>query len=383
MFLRSNAPCISASVFTAFGAARALAAALALSAATSTHADELLDYLDARGLDSLAALRIEALADAAAGEEKAQLLDRLAELFSRMLDASIDPAVQARLLGRADELARGVTSAKGDALRVAAARARYRTAARTAESIRAGMPGDANGAAELLSQQIDSLLEISARAEKRANEIDRRIDSNDAMKAEVLQESKDRETALAGVSRYLAAWSLVYRGFLRDDPKDSDRAVSIFLPLLGGRDGKLAPSEVSEPLRADELYASAILGLALAKAPSGGYAEAARWLDLLDFNDTYPSVRDVRVGWSLVAALEARAFTEARKLLGEIAPREDAGNWARVAASRAVERVDPGTGRRGLAVGEAASGQIDLELRLFGASDRDAFLRLQDAAVIP
>ena len=338
MFLRSNAPCISASVFTAFGAARALAAALALSAATSTHADELLDYLDARGLDSLAALRIEALADAAAGEEKAQLLDRLAELFSRMLDASIDPAVQARLLGRADELARGVTSAKGDALRVAAARARYRTAARTAESIRAGMPGDANGAAELLSQQIDSLLEISARAEKRANEIDRRIDSNDAMKAEVLQESKDRETALAGVSRYLAAWSLVYRGFLRDDPKDSDRAVSIFLPLLGGRDGKLAPSEVSEPLRADELYASAILGLALAKAPSGGYAEAARWLDLLDFNDTYPSVRDVRVGWSLVAALEARAFTEARKLLGEIAPREDAGNWARVAASRAVEK---------------------------------------------
>ena len=315
-----------------------VACAVALGAPAAARADELLEYLDARGLDSLAALRLEELAGAASGEEKAQLLDRLAELFARMLDNTADPATQARLLGRADELAAKIQTSKGDSLRVAAARARYRSAARVAEAIRAGMPGDAKGAIDLLTQQIDTLLEISARAEKRATDIDRRIDSSEGMKAESMQEAKDRETALAGVSRYLAAWSLVYRGFLRDDTKDADRAATIFLPLLGGRDGKLLPSEVSEPLRADELYASAILGLALAKAPTGGYAEASRWLALLDHNETFPAVRDARAGWSMVAALEARAFAAARENLAKLSSRDDAGNWARVAASRALER---------------------------------------------
>lgn len=315
-----------------------LAAVVALGAAQPTRADELLEYLDARGLDSLAALRLEELAGAASGEERAQLLDRLAELFAKMLDEATDPAVQAHLLGRADELAEKIVSSKGDSLRVSAARARYRSAARVAEAVRAGLPGDAKGAADLLSQQIDTLLEISARAEKRANDIDRRMDAGDGMKGAAMQEAKDRESALAGVSRYLAGWSLVYRGFLRDDTKDADRAAAIFVPLLGGRDGKLLPSEVSEPLRADELYASAILGLALAKAPTGGYAEASRWLALLDHEETFASVRDSRAGWSMVAALEARAFSAARENLAKLAAREDAGNWARVSASRSLER---------------------------------------------
>jgi hypothetical protein len=319
-------------------AAAHVALSLALAAGTSLHADDVLDYLDARGLDTLAALRIEELARDAAPAEKAQLLDRLAELYSRMLDETTDPAAQARLLGRGDELADRIQTAKGDALRVAAARARYRTAARVAENVRAGLPGDVDGAVALLSQQIDTLLEVSARAEKRANDIERRIDGDRAVEAESLQTAKEREQALSGVARYLAAWSLVYRGFLRDDSRDSERAASIFIPILGGRDGKLVPDDVSEPLRADELFASSILGLALAKAPTAGFTEAMRWIALLDFEETAASVRDAREGWSMVAALEARAFKSAREILARLAVREDAGNWARVAASRAVER---------------------------------------------
>lgn len=337
MCLRSEASTIPMPRLPRRIVALVLAAACALGASRAARADELLEYLDARGLDSLAALRLEELAGAANGEEKAQLLDRLADLFARMLDNATDPAAQAHLLGRADELADKIVSAKGDNLRVSAARARYRSAARVAESIRAGLPGDAKGAADLLTQQIDTLLAISARAEKRANDIDRRMDGSDGMKGASLQDAKDRENALAGVSRYLAGWALVYRGFLRNDTKDDDRAAGIFLPLLGARDGKLAPNEVSEPLRADELYASAILGLALSKAPTGGYAEASRWLALLDHEETFPAVRDSRAGWSMVAALEARAFSAARELLSKLGVREDAANWARVAASRSIE----------------------------------------------
>ena len=322
-------------------------------------ADEILEYLDSHGLSSLAALRLETLANAASGEEKAQLLDRLAELFARALDDASDPAAQARLLVRADELADKIQSAKGDLLRVAAARARYRSAARVAESIRAGMPGDADGAVALLTQQIDTLLEVSARAEKRSSDLDRRLDASDGMRADAMQEARERENAIAGVSRYLAAWSLVYRGFLRDDPRDADRAAGIFLPLLGAREGKLTPGDVSEPLRADELYASSILGLALAKAPSGGYAEAQRWLELLDHRETFAPLRESRAGWSMVAAVEARAYAAARENLAKLSTREDAANWARVAAARSIER----SGGVGASDGGAANNDARLLLR--------------------
>jgi len=316
-----------------------LACAALAAPASAARADELLDFLEARGLDAIATVQLERLAEAATGEEKAQLLDRLADTFARLLDSTDESGELARLLGRADDLAERLEkSPKADNLRVAAARARYRTAARVAESVRAGLPGDANAAAELLTQQVEILLEVSERAEKRANEIDRRIDPEKAMMAERRRAERDAQSGLAGVARYLAAWSLVYRGFLRDEPRDSARAASIFLPLLGARDQRLLPSEVSEPLRSDELFASAILGLALAKAPNAGFGEAERWMALLAYEDTHPSVREARLGWTMIAALEARSFAAAREYLAKIAPRDDAANWARVAASRAVEK---------------------------------------------
>lgn len=314
-----------------------IACAAAVAAAQPVRADELLEYLDSHGLDALAALRVEELAAAASGDERAQLLDRLADIYARMLDTTADSAAQTRQLERADALAARIATAKGDGLRLAAARARYRSAARVAEAIRAGLPGDSNAAVEVLTQQIEVLVDVAARADKRANELDRRINSDKVLEAQSLQEQKSREESLAGISRYLAAWSLTYRGFLTGEHKDSDRAVGIFLPILGAREGKLEPSEVSEPLRADELYASAILGLALAKAPTGGYGESARWLALLDFGETAAAVREVRYGWSLIAALEARAFGPARELLAKVAPRDDAANWARIAVARSVE----------------------------------------------
>ena len=316
-----------------------IACAALLAPAAPSSADELLDFLESRGLDAMATVQLERLAESATGDERAQLLDRLADTFARLLDATDESSELARLLARADNLAERLEkSPKADNLRVAAARARYRSAARVAESVRAGMPGDANGAAELLTQQVEVLLEISERAEKRANEIDRRIDPDKTMLAERRRAERDAQSGLSGVARYLAAWSLVYRGFLRDEPKDSARAASIFLPMLGARDQRLLPSEVSEPLRADELFASAILGLALAKAPNAGFGEAERWMALLDYEDTHASVRDARLGWTMIAALEARSFGAAREYLAKIAPRDDAANWARVAASRAVEK---------------------------------------------
>ena len=309
-------------------------------------ADDLLDYLQAQGLDSLAALRIEELVEAATGDERDQLSDVLADLYTRMLDANSDPRAQSKLLARADAIAAGTSAAsdanrlstsKRDRLRIAAARARYRDAASVAERIRAGSALDPAASIESLGAQADELMQVAQRADKRATELNRRFDRESGLGRDLLAEEIDGERGCAGQARFLAAWSLLYRGFLAKDRGDSERAEALFAALLGARDGKLTPAEVSEDLRRDEAYAAAILGLALAKARIAGYSESVRWLALLDSPQTHPSLRDSLPGWSMVAALDARAFKQARDALAALASHDDAANWARVAVARAIE----------------------------------------------
>ena len=339
-------------MFRQSSALRILALSFALALSAAVRGDDLLDYLEARGLDALAALRVEELAATASPDDRAQLLDRLAELFARLLDASNDPGTQARLLARADELAAGLSTAKGDGLRVSAARARYRDAARLAEGIRAGIAADPASALAVLEAQSALLLATADRAEKRATEADRRADRAQGIGRELILADVQAERSLAGQARYLAAWSMLYRSFLAADRGDAERAQQIFAGLLGGRDGKLTPKEVSEDLRSDEAFASAILGIALAKSTLDGFGEGARWLALLDSDDTFEGTRTALPGWTMVAALEARAFKAAREQFTKLASRDDAANWARVAVSRSVEY---GASASGADAAEAAS----------------------------
>jgi hypothetical protein len=317
----------------------ALAAALSawMAAPSAARADDLLEYLESRGLDALAAQRLEDLSRTANADDRAQYLDRLADLFTRMLDAAPEGAGQQAILARADALAATLASGRGDQLRVAAARARYRSAARVAESVRAGILADVEKAAASLSAEASLLLAVAERSDKRAADLDRRLDRVDGIGRDLLSQQVDRERSLAGQSRYLAAWCLLYRGTLVRDKGDLAAAEKLFIAMLGGRDGALAPGEVSEDLRSDEAFASAILGLALVKARTAGYSEATRWLALLDSRDTSPSIRASLGGWTMVAALDAGAFKSARSAFERLAGREDVANWARVAAARAIE----------------------------------------------
>ena len=322
-------------------AIRILTLVAALAAPAVARADDLLDYLEARGLDTLAAQRLQDLARTATPDDRAQYLDRLADLLSRMLDTTPEGAEQQRVLAEADALAESLATARGDQLRVAAARARYKSAARVAEGIRAGIAGDAQAAADTLGAQASILLSVAERADKRGSDLDRRLDREEGIGRDLVEEQVDRARSLAGQSRYLAAWCLLYRGTLTRGKSDVERAEKLFVAMLGGVDGQLAPGEVSEDLRGDEAFASAILGLSLAKARTAGFSEASRWLALLDSKDTHPSVRTALPGWTMVAALDAGAFKAARTAFTKIASREDAANWARVAAARAIE--DGGT----------------------------------------
>ncbi len=299
--------------------------------------DETLDFLEARGLDALAALKLEALAEGATGEVRNGYLERLADLYARLLEAQAGGDGESRLLARADRLAGEIAVAKGDLLRVAAAQARYREAAGIAERIRAGAPIDPGDAIALLAEQERVLLGAADRAEKRGSDADALLDRAEGLARDLAAARVDRERGLAARARFLAAWSLVYHGLLAREQESFAEAETLFANMLGAREGRLAPADVSEDLRADDAYASAILGLALAKARTAGYSEAQRWLALLDHETTAPAIRDAAPGWRMVAALDARAFAPAREAFATLALRDDAANWARVAVARAVE----------------------------------------------
>ncbi len=315
-----------------------LALALVAGGARASAApDDTLDYLEARGLDALAALRLESLAEGATGDLRNGYLERLADLYARLLDERAGTDGETRLLERADRLADELAVAKGDLLRVAAAQARYRRAAGVAERIRAGAPVDPAEAIALLAAQERVLLGAADRADKRAADADRVLDRADGLARDLAADRVDRERALAARARFLAAWSLVYHGLLARETTSFAEAETLFADMLGANEGRLSPADVSEDLRADDAFASAILGLALAKARTSGYSEAGRWLALLEHDGTAPAIRDAAPGWRMVAALDARAFAAAREAFEPLALREDAANWARVAVARAVE----------------------------------------------
>lgn len=304
-------------------------------------ADDTLEYLESRGLDELSVRRLEELARATEGEMRAAHLERLATLVARMLDESAEGPAQERLLARADALVASIDTTRGDQLRLAAARTRYRAAARTAESIRAGIAADGARAASTLEAQAAELLRIAGRADERVKALDRRLDRSEGLGRDILDERLAEERSLAGQARFLAAWSLLYEGWLARTQPELEQAKQLFADMLGARDGQLVPADVSEDLRREEAFASAILGLALVKARLDGHAEATRWLALLESRETVASIRDAIDGWKMVAALDGGGFESARRSFARLSGREDIGNWARVAVARSVE--DGGT----------------------------------------
>jgi hypothetical protein len=142
--------------------------------------------------------------------------------------------------------------------------------------------------------------------------IDRRLDRSDGLGRDILEEQLSEERSLAGQARFLAAWSLLYKGWLARTKPDLEQAKVLFGDMLGARDGQLAPADVSEDLRREEAFASAILGLALVKARLDGHAEAVRWLALLESRETVASIREAIDGWKMVAALDGGGFESAR-----------------------------------------------------------------------
>ncbi len=331
--------------------------------ASPVRADELADWLEARGLDGLLATRLELVARDSNGDELKRVRERLATTYARLLDLSARGVERDALLERAE---RALTESAGfaaDVLGLAISRARYRVAAEIAEDTRAAVrvPSEANARALAeLGVVLPALEQLQAQSLKRAQDLDRRIDSLVGLTQDLARADIQRAEAIATECRFLRAWGLLYKGLLSESVEDSGAAAQLFLDIAGARNGHMDPAEVSLDLRTEEAFASAILGLGLAKAETQGYGEASRWLQLLEVSSAFEGIRTRLDGWRLAAAIRAKDWTAAKKLLRALAAQSTVETaWFRVAAAGGLRAVTQGTdGGEALALAQDAIAQL-------------------------
>ncbi len=338
------------------------------------HADEVADWLEARGLDGLLATRLELIARDSTGEDLKRVRERLVATYARLLDLSVRGAERDALIARAEGALRERSGFASDLLDLAIARARYRTAAEIAEDMRAAvrLPADATSHAMAQLAAVLPVLEtLQTQSLKRAQDLDRRIDSLVGLTQDLARSDITRAEQIATECRFLRAWAMLYKGLLGETTAESEAASQLFMEIAGARSGRLEPSEVSLDLRTEESFASTILGIGLAKAETQGFGEASRWLNLLEVPQAFEGIRARLDGWRLAAAIRAKDWVAARRILKTLGAQHAVETaWFRVAAAGGLRAVIAGADG-GAALGLAQEAIAHLATRRELAQVRD------------
>lgn len=297
---------------------------------------DLAEYLERLGLSRLLVEHYEReLAGGALADERARIVERLAEAYPELIERESDAARRAKLLERSEAFLARESPKEADALRVALLRARYRDAARTAEDLRAALVDDGKREPALAALEAigAEAARLRARLDARQRDLERRSDRASGLQGDIVLERADRARGLAQESASLEAWSLYYRAVLTGDARHAEAAQPLFGRLLDATQNFPTPKDISVDLRANEFYAQAILGMALAKSRTESIATTLEWLALLEEPRTVESIRTQLPAWRLVAAIDRGEWSNARAQLAAIVANPATPTaWIRIAA---------------------------------------------------
>jgi hypothetical protein len=311
--------------------------ALALASAVGrAGAQDLAEYLERLGLSRLLVEHYEReLAGGALGDDRVRIVERLAEAYPELIERESDAARRARFIERSEAFLARESPKEADALRAALLRARYRDAARTAEDLRAALVDDAKRGQALATLEAvgEQAARLRARLDARQRDLERRADRANGIQGDIALERADRARGLAQECASLEAWSLYYQAVLTGDARRAEAAQPLFGRLLDATQNFPTPKDVSVDLRANEFYAEAILGMALAKSRTESIATTLEWLALLEEPRTVESIRSQLPVWRLVAAIDRGEWGHARGQFAAIAANPASPTaWIRIAA---------------------------------------------------
>jgi hypothetical protein len=315
-------------------------AALAV-AAPRARADDVAEFLDRHGLSDLLAVHLEAKLAASAGEERDEILVRLAELYADLLERDLAPEHHARIEASSRRLLEAAPGGQAGRLRLALLRATFRGAERVAENHRLRLSTDEEvaRARATLAEVGPELNRLRRDLDAQVETIDRRLSRASGGDAIVLGERLERARELASQCTFISAWSSYYVAWLEGDAEPARTAQRLFEELLAFGDEAALPENVSVDLRATEAIARCILGAALCRSVSDSAAAAFAWLDLLEHERSYAPLRDELPAWRIAVLLDHDEFVAVQTVLdgarGE--GREVPVTWWRLAAVHALE----------------------------------------------
>jgi hypothetical protein len=332
----------------------AVPVALAAAWAADQTGDALGPYLERLRLTRLLAEHLEREITAATlPEDRARLVERLADVYPELLEREEDAARRDELVARSSAFLARESPKQADGLRLALLRARYRASSRVAEDFRAAMGDEVKvaDARESLGTIGTEAAELRKRFEIRLRDLERRGERTDGLAGERVQDRADVVRGQVQEAMGLEAWALYYRSILTGDRKLAEQAQPIFARLLETGQEYPSPDDVSLDLRSNEFFANTILGMALAKSRTESFAAASDWLALLDVQQAPDGIRRQLPAWRLVAAIERSEWTAGRDIVKAFTP-DAPSAWLRIAAVGGLR--DGGGSREAVAMAREA-----------------------------
>ncbi|MFG0253158.1 MAG: hypothetical protein ACF8NJ_09825 [Phycisphaerales bacterium JB038] len=256
-------------------------------------ADPVEAYLVERGFTDLLALHWERRLPDSRGEEREQLLGRLAEVYGDLLAHAADEEERSRWERKARQLLPEMGEVEGTALRLSLVRARYLPAEQVAERrrLRLAEGAELDQARRNLESVVQELGELDGLLIDRLaylETVSRREGRRGERAAEVFAELSELQSWV----RFYLGWSQYYQAMLGGETGRAYEAMLAFAQLLGQENGRLPSLRVFPADRMRfEMQAWAALGVALCLSLRGEANEAIRWLDaIVDGEDVAPNI---------------------------------------------------------------------------------------------
>ena len=329
----------------------ATSALLGLSAAAGdSELDSFLRLLERHGLTRLELVALEQALDRNLIEaERHPLLARLSLAIANTAEQSQNPAEVGALRERLD----AACDKAGD--EAAARMGRLRLAMHEADLIRvqllrcmvdgceAIVGADLSNAAAELEVPLGKLLD---ECEKERRDAEKALDRVSAAEAPRAGTRLARAERAGEEARLRMGWLLLARAWKARQAGGEDTAVRaaawqslpFFARVLAVTDGCVDPVEASLDMRAEQWYAEAILGVALARSLSGVWSEAEPWVATLGNAPMAESIRGHASAWEVLLALEAGAPESATAALGRAGSAAAACEAARLVLRRLQEQ---------------------------------------------
>ncbi|MCB9843381.1 MAG: hypothetical protein H6812_09010 [Phycisphaeraceae bacterium] len=252
-------------------------------------ADALEEYLLEHGLSRLRARMLEQEITLASGDQRIDLAERLAELYSQELESAETPEDQSEWERLARNLLTKVPELQSISMRLGLAKARFSAVEKSAEQWRLRMVPDTDRVqiAMLLKALGEEFRELAGRANADVRALEGQEESAFAGDTDLIAESLARSRQQRSLAHYLAAWSLLYQAELAPNPDAASTlagdAAEEFSWLLNTTPSRVPSIEkVPEQLLKYEHMARAAVAVAACEAIRGDTSAALAWLNLVE-----------------------------------------------------------------------------------------------------